>query len=135
MEVTKIVNFCGGHRLSNYNGLCSMIHGHNYVVEATIISDILNDIGFVIDFKDLKRYLNEVIEKLDHKTILKTGDKINEDIAAVVPKDWIVWFEVNPTAENISKFIYNSLKPNLSINQKLKIKVYETDTSFAEYTE
>ena len=132
MRVTKIVTFAYGHRLSNYGGKCKMLHGHNARLEATIETATLNNTGFVIDFGDLKMELEKIKDIFDHRLLLKDKDPLNKKIANTLPEDWIFWFDVNPTAENIATFIANQLARNI-VCDKIIIKLWETDTSFAEY--
>jgi len=71
--------------------------------------------GMVMDFKDLKKSLNTILDKLDHKYL-------NE----------LPYFrKVNPTSENIAKFIYDNLK--LSVPGLSSVTVWENDTSSATY--
>jgi 6-pyruvoyltetrahydropterin/6-carboxytetrahydropterin synthase len=133
MKATKIVSFCASHRLSNYAGNCRRCHGHNFKIEATIESANLTDVGFVIDFGELKTELKKITDMFDHKMILKTEDLQNQKIATVVPEDWITWVDFNPTAENLAQYIADTLKENI-VCDKIYIKFWETDTSFAEYS-
>ena len=43
------------------------MHGHNWTVEAKVEGENINKIGMVIDFKDIKNILSEIISKLDHR--------------------------------------------------------------------
>jgi 6-pyruvoyltetrahydropterin/6-carboxytetrahydropterin synthase len=122
-EVLIISEFSSAHRLRHYKGKCENIHGHNWKVEVSIASKRLNRLGMVIDFKELKRRVGEVLEELDHKNI----------------NDLAYFKKVNPTSENIAKYIYNRVKglgargqgPGLKIKA---VKVWESDTSCATYS-
>jgi 6-pyruvoyltetrahydropterin/6-carboxytetrahydropterin synthase len=114
--------FSSAHALRGYNGKCENVHGHNWRIELVVSSGVLNEIGLVVDFKLLKRYLNEVMEMLDHKFINETE----------------FFKEANPSAENIARYIYeefeNKIKLNEIINVAVKrVDVYETDSSMASY--
>ena len=119
--------FSSAHNLRGYNGKCENIHGHNWQIEVIVCSELLNEIGIAIDFKILKSYLKIIMEKLDHKYI-------NE----------LPYFEnINPSAENIAKYIFkefgilldnNQESKNINIKVK-KVNVYETATSMASYFE
>src|SRR5687768_468350 len=54
-SVTKRIDFCYGHRLLDYDGVCRHPHGHNAVVEIDVASDTLDSRNMVIDFGDIKR--------------------------------------------------------------------------------
>ena len=87
-DLKVLSGFSSAHTLRGYNGKCENIHGHNWHVELIVSSDVLNEIGLVIDFKLLKKYLNEVMETLDHKFINETGffKEINPSSASSHPQ-------------------------------------------------
>lgn len=114
-------HFSSAHQLREYKGKCENLHGHNWKVKATISGKKLDNLGMLLDFTELKKYLKEVLEYLDHKFIndIKPFDKIN------------------PSAENIAYFIFEKLSssintkhPNISIYQ---IDVWESPKSCASY--
>lgn len=108
-------HFSSAHNLRGYKGKCEELHGHSWRVEAEVFSHKLDKIGLVVDFKYLKKELNKVLEKLDHKYLNN-----------------IAYFKkVNPTSENIARYIYDSLRakiPNLK-----SITVWESYNSCASY--
>ncbi|MDD5613835.1 MAG: 6-carboxytetrahydropterin synthase QueD [Candidatus Omnitrophica bacterium] len=112
-------NFSSAHNLREYKGKCENLHGHNWNVEVFIESGFLNKEGMVLDFKDARICLDNVINGLDHKYI-------NE----IPPFD-----KLNPTSENIAKFIFEKLNLELSaLNLKVKrVDIWETDNSKAAY--
>lgn len=120
-EVMVQAHFSAAHRLRDYKGKCENLHGHNWKVEAVVGSTRLNDIGMVVDFKEARERLNQVIRDLDHTNL-------NE----------LPYFkEVNPTSENIAKYLYSKLS-DLIKKEGLKVKrvlVWETDSSCASYFE
>jgi 6-pyruvoyltetrahydropterin/6-carboxytetrahydropterin synthase len=75
----------------------------------------------VIDFSRLKSCLNKILMHLDHKVLNNTQ----------------YFRKVNPTSENIARYIYDKLNIALgALNFKqLVVTVWETDTSFAAYSE
>ena len=113
--------FSSAHILHGHPGNCKRMHGHNWLVEAEVQGDNTNEIGMVIDFKDIKNNLKEIISMLDHQFLNDLEPFINE----------------NPTAENISKYIYKELSNNINTdNIKVsKIKLWETNNSAVTYTE
>ncbi|MBM3255615.1 MAG: 6-carboxytetrahydropterin synthase QueD [Candidatus Omnitrophica bacterium] len=110
-------NFSSAHNLRGYRGRCEDLHGHNWRVELSLASLRLDKTGMVMDFKHLKKKLNAVLDKLDHKYL--------NDIA--------YFKRVNPTSENIAKLIYDSLKS--SVRGILSVTVWENETSCATYEE
>jgi len=121
-DLKVLSGFSSAHALRGYNGKCENIHGHNWRVELIVSSDVLNEIGLVIDFKLLKKYLNEVMESLDHKFINET----------------VFFKEINPSAENIARYIYEEFEKKMKMNKIFniavkRVDVYETDSSMASY--
>jgi 6-pyruvoyltetrahydropterin/6-carboxytetrahydropterin synthase len=107
--------FSSAHNVRRYKGDCEQLHGHNWRVEVVAARVGLGKTGMVIDFKELKLKLHEVLEKLDHKYLNN-----------------ISYFKkINPTSENIAKFIYDALKPE--IRGLKSITVWENPSDSATY--
>ena len=132
--VTKTVKFDAAHILSDHAGLCKNLHGHTYRVDVSVAQN--TDADMVIDFKELKRIVNEVIcDRFDHAFIYNTESAGEREIAAVVEKNGMrtVPIPFRSTAENLAKLFFGELKariPGLS-----GVKVWETADSCAEYKE
>lgn len=110
-------NFSSAHNLREYKGKCEELHGHNWKIEAVAESETLDKTGMVMDFKLIKNELNKILDKLDHKYLNK-----------VKPFD-----KTNPTSENIARFIFETLKPEVAGLKS--ITVWENPTSCATYYE
>ena len=113
--------FSAAHFLRNYKGKCESLHGHNWRIEVLVSSEGLSSSGMVMDFSELKKMTNDVIEILDHKNL-------NE----------LDYFgKHNPSSEEIANYIFLRLKEGIaSYNCKLdEVRVWETDSSCASYTE
>lgn len=113
--------FSAAHSLRGYNGNCSNLHGHNWVVQIFICSEELDKVGIAMDFKLLKKELDVILEGLDHKNL-------NEHSA---------FKEKNPTSENLAMFIYRELasKINTESIRVSKVRVCESSNSGASYYE
>ena len=113
--------FSSAHQLRGYKGKCEALHGHNWRVQITVSSDNLNDIGIMVDFHELKDISGEVISSLDHSFL----------------NDVFPFTEINPSSENIAKWIFDSMKKK--IDSKLcdvsSVTVWENETSSATYYE
>jgi len=96
-ELTVKSSFAAAHRLREYGGKCENLHGHNWLVEVRVATESLNSIGLAIDFKDLKAATEEVLQRLDHGCL--------NDIE---PFD-----KLNPSSENIARWIFEALKERL----------------------
>lgn len=46
---------------------CGRLHGHNYIARVTVTAPTLNDVGFVVDFGDLKPFSQYIDDHLDHR--------------------------------------------------------------------
>ena len=119
-EITIKTDFAAAHRLNNYQGACENLHGHNFIVEVSVLCDKLDESYIAIDFKDLKRMVKSITDKLDH-TFLNEHNYFKNS---------------NPTSEMIAKYIYENLKEALGGNCKPhRVSVYETENSKATYFE
>ncbi len=117
LDITK--SFSAAHELSNYNGPCANLHGHNWNVQVFVMAENLNEIGIALDFRKLKAELGRILERYDHHCLNDLPEFKNE----------------NPTSENIAKHIYHELsdllnQPGLRVS---KVRVCESDSSGAAY--
>jgi 6-pyruvoyltetrahydropterin/6-carboxytetrahydropterin synthase len=128
--VTKRIDFCYGHRLLDYDGICKHPHGHNAIVEVDVRTDELDSRNMVADFSDIKRLVKGWIDReLDHKMILRHDDPLVEPLERL--REPIFKLDSNPTVERIAKLIFDmSRDQGLAITA---VRVWETPTSFAEY--
>ncbi|HLF33994.1 MAG TPA: 6-carboxytetrahydropterin synthase [Cyclobacteriaceae bacterium] len=134
--ISKEVHFCAAHKLYNPSwskqkneeifGLCANEnwHGHNFNLIVTISGEPDPDTGFVMNFKDLKQLVEElVIEQVDHKNL-------NLDVPFMEGK--------LTTCENLVKAFWEILEPQISVSTAGRatlycLKLFETPTSYAEY--
>lgn len=128
-EVRVTADFAAAHFLKDYNGKCENLHGHNYKIYAHVRGNTLNEGGMLLDFTKLKSALRSVCKSLDHTNL----------------NDFL-YFEQNPSAERIAKYIYENIitflkKENINLEYSktedkaylYAIDVFETDTSRARY--
>ena len=128
--VTKRIDFCYGHRLLEYNGICRHPHGHNAVAEIEVRTDALDGRNMVVDFTDIRRVMKTWIDReLDHKMILRHDDPLVEPLKKLGEPMYVL--ESNPTVERIAKLIYDNGR-ELGVNI-VAIRVWETPSSFASY--
>ena len=123
-EVTVEAGFSSGHYLRNYRGKCENPHGHNYKVRVTLIGRELDSTGLLLDFKLLKTVMRPVIERIDHQML-------NEMEPFTV---------LNPSAENLAKYLYDETNHHLTdvTAGRVRVKdctIWETDTTTATYYE
>lgn len=114
--ISKRFEFSASHQLEGLpeGHPCSRVHGHNYAVEVVLQSEILDDTGFVVDFKDLKPLKTYLDDALDHR-------HLND----VLP--------VQTSSEQIAKHLYDWCKERW--DQVVAVRVSESPKSWAEYRE
>ena len=105
-RVAREIDFCYGHRLLDYQGKCSHLHGHNGRVLITIEASELDPRGMVLDFGDIKRVVSAWIdEHLDHQMILRRDDPAVPVLKQLGEPMFLM--DVNPTAENLARAIHD----------------------------
>ncbi len=122
MYFLKIVDyFAAAHNLINYKGKCEELHGHNWKVEVVVYGENLDKAGMLIDFKILKKYLKEILNKLDH-TYLNELEFFKDK---------------SPSSEYIAQLIYGEFKNKLkNTNAKIfEVRCWESINSCAIYKE
>ena len=129
-RVTREIDFCYGHRLLDYEGKCRYLHGRNGRAVIAIGASQLDHRGMVLDFSDIKRVVNTWIdETLDHRMLLRRDDPAAEMLAKL--GEPLHLMDVNPTAENIAKMIYDfTAEQGFPI---LEVRLWETPHCFATY--
>ena len=129
-SVTKRIDFCYGHRLLDYDGVCKHPHGHNGVAEIEVQTETLDHRNMVCDFSDIRRVIKGWIDnELDHKMLLRHDDPLARALEALGEPVFLV--DSNPTAERIARLIFDYTKAQgFAV---VRVTVWETSTSFAEY--
>lgn len=115
--------FEAAHQVNGYPGKCARLHGHNWRIVAQVRGTELDDLGMLVDFKDVKTALKKTLERFDHRFLnelepFKGG--------------------VNPTAENLARILYQEFRshPIFAGSAYLyAVTVYETPGSCVTYTE
>lgn len=114
-------HFSSAHRLRDYNGECERLHGHNWKVKISVASEVLNNLGMVMDFRDIKSHTKVLVDRLDHQYL--------NDIAPFT--------EINPTTENIAKYLFDELS-KVTNTEQIKVsmvEIWESPTCSASYTQ
>jgi len=131
VRLTSLHHFSAAHRLhndghdeewnrrvfdkcNNKNG-----HGHTYGLEVTVEGEIDPETGYVIDFKELKRIVEE--------TVLRRVERrhLNLDV------DFLAG--ANPTAENIAVAIWGELAPRIPAGRLRRVTLHETEKNSVIY--
>lgn len=116
MEIYKEFSFDSAHFLPNVpeGHKCRNMHGHTYKLRVYVKGQPDPHFGWVMDFKELKDVVNPVIDTVDHR-ILNEIEGLQ-----------------NPTAENITVWIWNRIKPLLS--NLSRVELHETPTTGVIYS-
>ncbi|TGZ98325.1 6-carboxytetrahydropterin synthase QueD [Rodentibacter pneumotropicus] len=139
-KISKEFSFDMAHLLDGHDGKCQNLHGHTYKLQVEIMGD-LSPSGakksMVIDFSDLKTIVKKaILEPMDHAFIYDETNERESKIAKLLQEvdSKIFGVPFRTTAEELARFIFNRLK----YDEKLAvstIRLWETPTSFCEYSE
>ncbi len=128
--ITVDLEFSIGHRLMEYEGRCSSLHGHNYLL-TFVIAGTLDHRGMVIDFGPLKRQLKALLDPFDHAMVLRHDDPVRFSLMED-PTTRLVLLSANPTAENLAALLFRIVGDGLEGRQTLlEVRVRETRDSLA----
>ena len=139
-KIKSEVQFDMAHYLSGYKGKCSNIHGHRYKLIAMLKSETLIEEGqlrgMVDDFSNFKDALKEIADIFDHKLVIEDNEE-GKSLAKKLeelPNDFDIYFvNYRPTAEEMSRDIFNRLKINgLAV---CEVELFETPNNSCIYTE
>jgi 6-pyruvoyltetrahydropterin/6-carboxytetrahydropterin synthase len=119
--VTVETEFSAAHIIRDYNGPCSRPHGHNWKVTVEAKTEVLDKLGMSVDFYVLQKKTDEVVSQFDHR-----------DLNTTPPFD----HALNPTSENIARYIFEELKKILPAQIKLSsVTIGETGKYTAKFSE
>lgn len=145
--ISRKGNFDSGHRVMNEFLKCYNIHGHTYLYELTFSFENMEEIGYAIDFKEIKRVFCQWIDDImDHGMILNPHDtKLIETTKEYGTKLWLMSLNgegeyCNPSVENIAKEVfltmdilsdtlYGKAATGLRIHN---VKIYETPNCWTD---
>ena len=115
MDIYKEFHFEAAHRLPNVpeGHKCARLHGHSFQVRLWVSGDAPEPSGWVMDFAELKAAFKPTLDRLDHYYL--------NDIPGLD----------NPTSENIARWIWSELKPQVALLSAVEIR--ETCTSGCIY--
>jgi 6-pyruvoyltetrahydropterin/6-carboxytetrahydropterin synthase len=118
-EVKIICDFAAAHLLRNFRGKCEHLHGHNWKVEVVVRGHRLNESEILLDFGELKQAAREIMDELDHKFL----------------NDLPAFKTLNPSSENIAKYIYKRLSERFNGNAfwVYSVSAWESPSSCATY--
>jgi 6-pyruvoyltetrahydropterin/6-carboxytetrahydropterin synthase len=118
-ELKIITDFAAAHQLKMVAKKCENLHGHNWKIEICVAGEKLNDAGVLMDFGELKKYVSEIIGRLDHK-FLNELDYFHDGNP--------------PSSENIARYIAAELQallisvPSVRVS---RVTAWESDDACA----
>lgn len=113
-KVSKRMEIAGAHQLRlPYTSPCQNVHGHNWIVTVHCCSKELTEYGMIVDFAKVKKEVHGV---LDHSYI---NDKLPAGL--------------NPTAENMAKWICDKVTAICEVGYCYKVEVQESEGNIATY--
>lgn len=141
IEITRRVEFDSGHRIPNHKSKCKHIHGHRYVLEATIRGPVVrqeghHEEGMVLDFGDLKQAMQELIaDQWDHAFLCSKGDDVAmRAMRAMGPDHHTVYLDFIPTVENLVAHAAGLLMARWSGPTSVAhVRLYETPNCWADW--
>lgn len=119
--ITKQFRFESAHYLPGMpeGHKCRRVHGHSFIVDIQVLGEVDPQSGIVMDFGDIKKLVQPLINHLDHWLLNEVGERDNDDLLR------------NPTSENLARWFYEKVKP--MIPGLYSVIVHETCTSRCEY--
>jgi 6-pyruvoyltetrahydropterin/6-carboxytetrahydropterin synthase len=139
MLLTKEFRLEMAHALVGYDGPCSQIHGHSYLLEVTVEGPETQSegakMGMVVDFKEVKRAVEEsVVAEFDHSFTIRRTAATEELIATLACYfTRINAVEWQPTSENLLEHFAALITAHLPEGVRLhSLRLHETATSCAE---
>lgn len=132
MKIAKEFRWEMGHRLPEHLGKCKNIHGHSYRMIVELHGSV-DESGMVMDYYDVKKIVEPIIEELDHSFMVYKEDKeIISFLEKMNSKKVIVEFQ--STVENICTYILNEIKKQKLPGNitRLSVRIYETADDYAE---
>ncbi len=116
-QISTTRTFSAAHQLQLYDGTLESLHGHNWVVKVTVVAEVLDAIGVVMDFHELERLVDNVLEPMNNRHL--------NDLQSFADK--------NPSAENVAMHIGRTLWLPKQV-KLLSVEVWETPTNSALYS-
>jgi len=128
--------FDAGHRLLKYKGKCESPHGHTFKAEIMLSSDKIDEMGFVVDFVELRNKVGEWVDaNWDHAFLVnKQDEELLHALNLLTDKKVFMFDNENPTAEVMAKHLYSYVR-KIYGGLVSKVRIWESPNQYAEYFE
>jgi 6-pyruvoyltetrahydropterin/6-carboxytetrahydropterin synthase len=143
ITITRRIEFDAGHRVPDHDSQCRNLHGHRYVLEATVAGDVQTkpgdpENGMITDYGALRHVMqSEVAEKWDHAFLVHKDDHTVVEFLKSIPGHKTVILDVVPTAENLVALAMRRIRLALAARYGDRIvlksvRLYETPNCWAD---
>ncbi len=118
-ELSVKTHFSAAHRLIGYEGACANLHGHNWDVEIFVQGKAVNELGMLVDFRDIKAAIKEAMKEVDHSDLNQLPPFVRD----------------NPTSEHLARYLHMKLGQHLNneFHHVSKVTICETPGTTASY--
>lgn len=118
-EISVSARFSAAHHLHGYDGNCANTHGHNWQVKVFLRGEELDELGFLVDFRRVRKATHNALDTLDHTDLNKVPELDG----------------LNPTSERIARFMHTRLSRALdcAAYRVHCVRVSETQETTAAY--
>ena len=148
-RICKTIEIENGHMLAHHPDKCRFPHGHSRKVEIVIEADELDAGGMVCDFKIVKDAVGTYLETFDHALCVNTRDPMFGTLQAAYGDRIIPFTDTDPTTEVLARTFFDEIARGLAAYAQrgdtryklrptvrlVKVRVWETSSSWAEYEE
>jgi len=123
-ELKVVTRFAAAHQLKMVGAKCENLHGHNWKIEVYVGGKELNNAGVLVDFGEIKIYLAEIMNRIDHK-FLNELELFNDNIP--------------PSSENIALYVARELQDKIDSSDMgqsvrvTRVAAWESEDACATY--
>lgn len=132
-EIAKDFHWEMGHRLPFHEGGCRNVHGHSYRMRL-VVTGTLDENGMVVDYFDLRRIVDPIVNRVDHSFLCDESDKDMLDFLEQHNMKRVV-VQFPSTAENIAGWLLEQAVKGLdgySNITSVAVRLHETVNTYAE---
>lgn len=148
-RICKIFEIENGHMLARHPDACRFPHGHSRRVEVVLEAETLDASGMVCDFKALRDAVAPFLDVFDHALCVNTDDPMFPALKQAYGERVIAFPSTEPTTEILAKTFFEEIRARLKQEAEkagsrypirrglrlVRVRVWETSTSWAEYYE
>jgi 6-pyruvoyltetrahydropterin/6-carboxytetrahydropterin synthase len=148
-RICKTFEIESGHILSKHPDRCQFPHGHSRRVEVVLEADTLDDKQMICDYFVIKETMRDYLDTFDHAMCINSAHPAYDALKSAYGERLIPFDDMDPTSEIMAQTIFDRCKTQLAEYRKnghpdyplretvrvVKVRVWETSSSWAEYRE